>query len=127
MVISLTRSQFGNDAIEAKEALEGPVVDVSKFRHPWELVVHVLFLTPEKRALFHLVGTEDDFRTPLPGPTFNPSGEVQSAAPRKYVAKSSDYPSLPLGKPNAKMRLSLASLDAGANVRFSAFLRVQDA
>ena len=127
MVISLTRNQSGNDAIEANETLEGPAVDVSKYRHPWELVLHVLFLSPEKRAVFHLLGSEDGFRTSIPGPTFNPGGGVLSTAPRKYIAKSADFPSMPLGKPNSQMRLSLAKLDPGANVRFSAFLRVEDA
>ncbi|HUK54107.1 MAG TPA: hypothetical protein VL099_12530 [Candidatus Binatia bacterium] len=123
MVLSLTRNSTGGDAVEATGPLEGISVDVSKFRHPWELVLHVLFLTPENRAVFQILGSEDGFRTVIPGPTFNPSGEVQSAAPRKYVAKSSDFPSLPVGRPGAQLRLTLTALDAGASVRYSGFIR----
>ena len=126
MVVSLTRHKSGGDAVEAMGPVDGMAVDISKLGNDWELVLHVLFLTPEKRALFQVQGSEDDFETAMPGPTFNPSGEVKSTAPRKFVAKGSDYPSLPFGKAGAKLRLSLASLDAGASVRYSAFVRTPD-
>ena len=124
MVISLTRHKSGGDAVEATGPLEGFGADISKLGSNWELVLHVLFLTPAKRALFQVQSSEDDFVTALPGPTFNPSGEVKSTAPRKFVAKAADYPSLPFGKPGAKLRLALVSLDADASVRYSAFVRM---
>jgi hypothetical protein len=126
MVVSLTRSSSGGDALEATGTFTGPSVDISSLGNQWELVLHVLFLTPEKRALFHVQGSEDDFKTTLPGPTFNPSGEVKSVAPRKYVASSRDFPSLPFGKPGGKLRLNLVALDPSANVRYSAFVRLLD-
>jgi len=126
MVVSLTHHKSGGDAVEATGPLDGVAVDISKLAGNWEFVLHVLFLTPEKRALFHVQGSEDNFKCILPGPTFNPSGEVKSTAPRKFVAKGSDFPSLPFGKPGAKLRLTLASLDSDASVRYSAFVRLLD-
>jgi len=123
MVVSLTRHASGGDAVEATGPLEGPGVDISGVAGDWEFVLHVLFLTPENRALFQVQGSDDDFATALPGPTFNPSGEVKSTAPRKFVASGRDFPSLPVGKSGAKLRLSLIALDAGASVRYSAFVR----
>jgi len=126
MVVSLTRHKGGGDAVEATGPVDGVAVDISKLGSNWEFVLHVLFLTPEKRALFQVQGSEDNFATMMPGPTFNPSGEVKSTAPRKFVAKGTDFPSLPFGKSGAKLRLSLASLDPDANVRYSAFVRMLD-
>lgn len=124
MVVSLTHHKSGGDAVEATGALESPSVDISKLGSNWEFVLHVLFLTPEKRALFQLQGSEDNFETVIPGPTINPSGEVKSTAPRKFVVSSRDFPSLPFGRPGAKLRLCLSALDSGANVRYSAFVRM---
>jgi len=126
MVVSLTRHASGGDAVESSGPLEGPGVDVSGVAGNWEFVLHVLFLTPERRALFQLQASEDDFATALPGPTFNPSGEVKSTAPRKFVAVGRDFPSLPFGRPGAKARLSLVALDANSSVRYSAFVRKID-
>jgi len=126
MVVSLTQHRGGGDAVEAHAPLEGPGIDISGLRGNWEFVLHVLFLTPERRALFQLQASEDDFVSALPGPTFNPSGEVQSAAPRKFVAKGSDFPSLPFGRHRAKLRLCLVALDEESNVRYSAFVRMLD-
>jgi len=124
MVVSLTRHQSGGDAVEATGPVDGLVVDISKLGQNWEFVLHVLFLTPGKRALFQVQTSEDNFASVLPGPTFNPSGEVKSTAPRKFVAKGSDFPSLPFGKAGAKLRLSLAAVDPETNVRYSAFVRM---
>jgi len=126
MVVSLTRHKSGGDAVEATGTLDGPEVDVSGLRGNWEFVLHVLYLTPEKRAVFQVQGSVDGFATSVPGPTFNPSGEVKSTAPRKFVAKGRDFPSLPFGMPGARLRLSLAALDADASVRYSAFVRILD-
>ncbi len=126
MVVSLTRHQAGGDAVEASGPVDGLAVDISKLGDNWEFVLHVLFLTPERRALFQLQASEDNFASMMPGPTFNPSGGVKSTAPRKYVTKGSDYPSLPFGKAGAKLRLSLIAIDEGSSVRYSAFVRMLD-
>jgi len=126
MVVSLTQRKDGGDMVEATGALDGVGVDVSKLGSNWEFVLHVLFLTPEKCAVFQLQGSEDNFRTAVPGPTFNPSGEVKSTAPRRFTAHGRDFPSLPVGKAGGKLRLSLALLDADASVRYSAFVRMAE-
>jgi len=124
MVVSLTHNKSGGDAVEASGPLESASVDISKLGNNWEFVLHVLFLTPEMRAVFQVQGSLDNFASIVPGPTINPSGEVKSTAPRKFVSSSRDFPSLPFGQPGAKLRLCLAALDRGANVRYSAFVRM---
>ena len=126
MVVSLTHHKGGGDAVEATGTLDGPAVDISGLDGKWEFVLHVLFLSPGKRAVFQVQGSLDGFATLIPGPTFNPSGEVKSTAPRKFVAGGGDFPSLPFGKPGAKLRLSLAALDPDTSVRYSAFVRTLD-
>ncbi len=126
MVVSLSRDQEGQDVINATAPVTGIPVDISTLGANWEIALHVLFLTGGKRALFCVQDTDNGFGTWYPGPTFNPSGEVATNAPRKFVARSSDFPSLRFGQPNAQLRLSLAALDEGAHVRYTAFLRTTD-
>jgi hypothetical protein len=107
--------------------MTGKPVDISGLGPNWEIALHILFLSELQRALFQIQDSTDGFTTYLPGPTFNPSGEVKTSAPRKFIARSSDFPSLRFGQPGAELRLSLLSIDDGAHVRYTAFLRTIDA
>lgn len=128
MVVSLSRNSEGADVVNATAPVTGECVDISKIGPNWEIALHCLFLSENKRALFHVQESTDGFATWLPGPTFNPYGEVATSAPRKFIARSEDFPSLRFGKPGAQLRLSLVALDEGAHVRYTAFLRtIEDA
>lgn len=123
MIICLSKEVSGADVVNAAGSRTGLPVDISGLGSDWEIVLHILLLTPEKRALFHIFDSQDGFATTLPGPVFNPYGEVKSIAPRKFVALSRDYPSLRFGQQGAQLRLDLMALDEGAHVRYSAFVR----
>jgi hypothetical protein len=125
VVISLTKQEIG-DVVNATEPVTGTAVDISGLGPHWEIALHILFLTELQRALFQIQDSTDGFATYLPGPAFNPSGEVKTSAPRKFLARSADFPSLRFGQPGAQLRLSLVSLDQGAHVRYTAFLRTID-
>ena len=128
MVVSLSRGtrEDAKDVVDATSPVTGHAVDISEFGLNWEIAVHILFLTELKRVLFHVQDSDDGFATWFPGPTFNPSGEVKTSAPRKFVARSSDFPSLRFGKPGAQLRLSLVALDPDTHVRYTAFLRTTE-
>jgi hypothetical protein len=126
VVVSISRDNEGQDVINATSPVTGKPVDISSLGPNWEIALHILFLTGDQRALFHVQDSTDEFGSWYPGPTFNPYGEVKTAAPRKFVARSSDFPSLRFGQPGAQLRLSLVALDEGAHVRYTAFLRTID-
>lgn len=123
MVVSLSRNQEGADVVNATGVVTGESVDISGFGPNWEIALHILFLSETKRALFVVQDSTDGFATWLPGPVFNPCGEVQTSAPRKYLVRSADFSSLRFGQPGAQLRLNLVALDAGAQLRYTAFLR----
>jgi hypothetical protein len=126
VVVSLSKNQEPGDVVNATAPMSGTPVDISGLGPHWEIAVHILFLSERQRALFQIQDSVDGFATYLPGPAFNPSGEVKTSAPRKFIARSSDFPSLRFGQPGAQLRLCLVSLDAGAHVRYTAFLRPID-
>jgi hypothetical protein len=127
VVLSLSKSQEVGDVVNATSVVIGQPVDISGLGPSWEIALHILFLSERQRALFQIQDSTDSFATYLPGPAFNPSGEVKTSAPRKFVASSVDFPSLRFGQPGAQLRLSLVALDEGAHVRYTAFLRTIDA
>jgi hypothetical protein len=126
VVVSLSSNQEGGDVVNATAPMTGKAVDISGMGPHWEIALHILFLSETRRALFHIQDSVDDFANYFPGPAFNPSGEVKTSAPRKFIARSSDFPSLRFGQPGAQLRLSLVALDEGAHVRYTAFLRTID-
>ena len=126
MVLSLSRGPDGVDIVNATSPVTGTPVDISQLGSNWEIALHVLFLSEGKRALFHVQDSDNGFATWLPGPTFNPYGEVKTNAPRKFVARSGDFPSLRFGQPDTQLRLSLVALDPDTHVRYTAFLRTVD-
>jgi hypothetical protein len=128
VVVSLSRGdrEDAKDVVDATSPVTGKAVDISGLGPSWEIAVHILFLTELKRVLFHVQDSDDGFATWFPGPTFNPAGEVKTSAPRKYIARSTDYPSLRFGQPGAQLRLSLVALDPDTQVRYTAFLRTTD-
>jgi len=125
MVVSISRDSDGQDVINATGPASGPIVDISGLGPNWEIALHILYLTGGKRALFCIQDSTDGFATWYPGPTFNPFGEVQTNAPRKIIARSSEFPSLRFGQPGAQLRLSLVALDDGGMVRYTAFLKAE--
>ncbi|GEM_PF-5293117 len=123
MVLSLSKGHEAGDVVNATAPVTGEPVDISNLGANWEIALHILFLSERQRALFQIQESVDGFATSLPGPAFNPSGEVKTSAPRKFIARSADFPSLRFGQPGAQVRLSLIAIDSGAHVRYTAFLR----
>ena len=126
MLACLSHDPKGANVIVANAPLQGEPVDISSLTTDWEIVVHILFLSPGKRALLHVHDTDNNFATSFPGPTFNPVGEPQSLTPITFAASARDYPSLRFGMAKAKLRMDLVALDPGANIRYSAFVRTPD-
>ena len=126
MLACLSRDANGANFINATAPVKGEAIDISSLSTDWEIVVQVLFLTPEKRALFHVHDSDNNFATSLPGPTFNARGETKSLSPIKFVALAREFPSLRFGESKAKLRLDLVALDPGAQIRYSAFVRTPE-
>src|SRR5579859_4147289 len=101
MLACLSRDTNGASVVVATAPLKGEPIDISQLSSDWEIVIHVLFLTPEKRAVLHVLESDNNFATSLPGPTFNPCGETKSLSPVKFVVLAREFPSLRFGQPRA--------------------------
>jgi len=102
--------------------------DVSGLTGDWAVVIKVSELKATsggglKAATLQVqYVTAADFTSPQSGPVFRFEGAIQKGAPVIRSIRRADFPGLPVGLPNGKLRLCVLDIDDNASVTCGAWV-----
>ena len=110
----MTRTDILASATKTAVYTDDSGVDISGLSDDWTVFVEIEALSSASgtpTAVIHFQDVEAaDFTSPRAGPTFAVTGTIPSVAPKRYSFSKRDFPHLPVGDTNGKIRIQVPRL-----------------